>query len=200
MSDSTGTCRLLFANVTSWSESVVADIRAERSDFIGISETHVPNKYSNGLVNDLKRIGFGAARVVDAVATGEGGTSGGLVLAARTPNYLGCPSCSKRADRWTCGTIRLKKVTVLVFTPYLHVNQGLSPDNLAILGEIERAGLEMAMPIIVAGDFNLTEDEILKSGIMRTLGLLSARRDRLPTVASKDGRSIDHVLVSHGLR
>ena len=63
---------------------------------------------------------------------------GGLAIASHSPLHLGLPQDAPRAVRWQFGVIRLGKVAVLLINVYLHVEHGLSPENLAILLQIEQ--------------------------------------------------------------
>ena len=119
----------------------------------------------------------------------------GLLLRPITPIHLGLPQDAPRAVRWVCGVIRLGKVAVLLINVYLYVEGGLSPENLAILGQIEQYGMELAMPIILGGDCNLEEDDIQRAGILQHFDSVAVRTNQLPTTTLRDGRSIDHVYM-----
>jgi hypothetical protein len=144
-------CKFLFANITSWNVAVQSEIREGAFDYIGLCETHVTEARIGTFAHELRRAGYGLSNIVAAECTSSTGSSGGLALAAQNPLHLGSPADSPRADRWQCAVVRLGKASVLVVNLYLYVDHGLSAENLAILGQIEQYGMEIAMPIIIGG-------------------------------------------------
>ena len=142
------------------------------------------------------------AHIGPAVRTEKGGRSSGTAILLRR-QYVqeafhldGAPLCT---DRVTAIIWAWKRQRIFMCAVYLVSGVGLNDENVRVLSLALRAYVASALPGILAGDFNVTPEEMWAANLLQPLGLeimaASTKQDRA-TISTEGGRQLDYFIVS----
>ena len=173
---------LFHSNVTSLGHVAEPFISAARHYGIQlICETHLRGDKAQATASRLARAGWCMFQEEAAPShRSSSGTCGGIAIIAQ--RHLGVsavdpailaeasgPEVSHR--RWHAAVCRLKRCSLLLIEVYLHTAQGLSAANLGVLKQIEVLVKLMALPCIIAGDWNMPWSTLADAPFLHNLHL-----------------------------
>ena len=198
--------RILSMNCTVWSSGAIALQQQAKADVALIQEHHL----SNNLANEeawSRKAGW-KMKLSPARCTGEGGTEGGVGIA--TLPHFGLSSIHQH-DKWLAGHRHraaamhfggVLKGGIMVLSTYLQHSVGMSPENwstLLAIGETVRA---MDRPFVIGGDFNMSPEELERSGWVQAIGGTIVRSGQWTCRYRKEdteGNELDYFVVDSSL-
>ena len=185
------------SNVTQWRNDIQKWLQAQQDDIVLVQETHLAKDGVTSTVAAMHKAGyemFGG----EAAPSSKKGTYGGVAILSRTQfkartvqhfTVEGCGYCAAE--------VRVKGVSLLLVSVYL---KNATPiqchPNAEILGRLVALVRAHVGQWIVAGDFNLTPQE------MSATNLLSEMRGHLLTVGeatAHGGNEIDFAITSYSI-
>ena len=106
-------------------------------------------------------------------------------------------TASAAACRWWPCVLRLKSVSVLFIIVYLKTGEELSEFNQSVLQQVFLATAHFGGPVVIAGDWQMEPQTLLKSPMISKLGLeVLAPKGVVSTCEAGKGRLLDFMLVS----
>ncbi len=180
-----GRVTFYFANVTSWSNKAVdylveQDSAFAKADVAAIVEHHKRGAGLTGAIKRLHKLGWRvtAAPCVDtgmAVHRAGHGHGGVWVQTRSHLQQSGLTEESKTAvqkdehrgleTQWTARRVRMQGHDVIFAAVYLAPGEGLQGANHVTLQEVGTYLKVMGAPFILAGDFNMTVEELMPYGM-----------------------------------
>ena len=153
---------VLFANVTSGSESVAGWVKDCQHDIICLAEVHHRGSKLQGFAKDLKATGrWIVATEANPSGRSDSGTTGGVAILpkgslevsvpTRSQHKLGCRSSKNDAAFLNGVQLNLRKgVQILILSSY-HLDE----PSVEILAEVHKRTGGGTVPFILFGDYNL---------------------------------------------
>ncbi len=198
-----GPIKILMANVTSlwplreWAVALEQDV-------LVFTETRVTNQQDRGLAGSFRRAGW-ATVWIPATRTTQGGTTGGILVAAKAPRKLRLVKknqpTARHKGRWAHVVLEGgKDESPIHLFPIYGYDRG-QPDHLAMmLNEILRTAVGVGeVPVAILGDHNVEPSE---SPLMESLApRWEPLRQKTPTGTCEPAeRRLDYVLGNRAYR
>ena len=221
--DSNSRRRIYLRNITRWGPKAVKFLKdySKLYDMIGFVETHMPSDRSEELVNAVHDLGYKVA-LTPARRKKDVESSGGCMLAARAQHQVTSfrhlamsedqmigtrsvgPFVAGPLDFWDFVPLcmRLKGLNLTYVASYLDTQKEgapLSANNkikLALLGGFIKAVKGLWC---IAGDWNLTPEELARTGWLEQIGGTIIRPSNVSfTSFGGTGRLLDYAVVALG--
>lgn len=201
---------LWHSNVTRWGPQAEGFCARSQHDVLMLSETHLTSSQFEPVGRRMGALGWNAYHS-GAVPTGrsDAGNSAGVALFARkfrlTSPLDECALTESAAGqdcqslRWCASVLRLRGVSVLLCEVYLITGTGMTDDNLNILRQLQVLQSLVNMPLILAGDWNCTPQELAATGWLEECMLVPCVPDVASTCTVGD-RVLDFFVISHCLQ
>ncbi len=176
---------LYFANVTSWSHKALDYMVTEgtplaTADVAAIVEHRKRGEALTAAIKRLHKLGWGVTAqacadtgvAVHRAGHGHGGVwiqtrshlqQRGLTVEAK--NAIQLDEHAGLETQWAARTVRMRGHDVIFAVVYLAPGEGLQGANRITLQEVGTYLKVMGAPFILAGDFNLTVEELLPYGM-----------------------------------
>ena len=181
------------ANVTSHRREIQTWITDQKPSAFGLQELHLLNDQCKLAQIDYDR-GKWITRTLPAFNTGKG-TSGGIMLGARTHiNMREGPQFVLEGKGFQFGIFRFHGHDLAVGTVYLESGAGLDGGvNPRVMAELLVVIQSFACKWLIAGDWNMTWDELQESSFPRLAQAGVAQPSQATTT---HGRTLDYALCS----
>ncbi|CAE7258263.1 unnamed protein product [Symbiodinium sp. CCMP2592] len=157
------------ANVTRWRSEVKQWMTNQRAGVAFVQETHLLEGDNPGANASAEASGY-RMWTANSYDTGQGGSSGGVaVLAKRHLNFRLLDRFQLEGKGYVLVVARFAGSDVVMGSLYLATGQDLgTPINATILSQLMAKLQALAVPWIVAGDFNCDLDTIRQTRIAET--------------------------------
>ncbi|CAE7247768.1 unnamed protein product [Symbiodinium sp. CCMP2592] len=157
------------ANVTRWRSEVKQWMTNQRAGVAFVQETHLLEGDNPGANASVEASGY-RMWTANSYDTGQGGSSGGVaVLAKRHLNFRLLDRFQLEGKGYVLVVARFAGSDVVMGSLYLATGQDLgTPINATILSQLMAKLQALAVPWIVAGDFNCDLDTIRQTRIAET--------------------------------
>ena len=142
--------------------------------------------------------------ITPALSTSKMGTSGGtLVLASSAlvahSSFFGLDGQRLQCDNWTATVVRMKGYDVLFISVYMQTGVGPQGTNLHRMAQIAALVNTMAIEFVIAGDWNMTPDELRTSDFDQCISGTIVEPGDAEFTCAQGGRTIDYCIVSRSL-
>ena len=189
---------IVSANVTRWRNEVKQWMADQKAGVALVQETHLLDKHEPAAHKGAEAAGF-RMWMANSYETGQGGSSGGVaVLAKRHLNFRFLDSFQLQGKGFLLAVARFAGSDVVFGSLYLETGQDLNtPTNAAILAKLVATLQALAVPWLVAGDFNCDLDTMRQTRLAETTNgaFLGAGEATCST-----GGQIDYVWVHRRLQ
>ena len=185
------------SNVTQWRPEVQNWLLAQQDDVILIQETHLKRSSLQAAVAASHKAGY-IMTGGEAMTTAKQGTKGGVAVLTRSHLQM---STAQQFTTEGCGycavEVRVKGVSLLLLSIYLQNSTPLHQEpNAEILARLTALLKSYPGQWLVAGDFNVSPQELTKTSI------LSGLKGQVLSVGSPTnhgGTEIDFVIASNAI-